>query len=117
MYRAVFGPPPVARREAAAPQARQAQPTAWEVRERFQVPAEAPVAVEDDAQLCQICLELPRNVQNVPCGHLCCCRACGETLIARKAGCPLCRVPITGLRERAYTREGDTFLGPLGQQR
>jgi len=123
MYRAIFGTSidasssrsssEAAARPVQPPPPPPPQPTAWEVRERYAQEMSGGGGVVDDAHLCQICLELPRNVQNLPCGHLCCCRACAETLIQRRAGCPLCREPMTGMRDRAYTREGDTFLGPV----
>ena len=40
---------------------------------------------------CVVCSDKPRDMIFIPCGHLCCCRTCGE-----KVGdfCPLCRMKI-----------------------
>jgi hypothetical protein len=39
------------------------------------------------ASECRVCLEAPADGAFMPCGHKCCCLACGEKLET----CPLCR--------------------------
>ena len=44
----------------------------------------------DEENECCICMDARRQLVFLPCGHVCCCRACGEPI----AVCPLCRVQI-----------------------
>lgn len=41
-------------------------------------------------QDCVVCMDAARNVVLVPCGHVCCCKTCGEALDT----CPICREHI-----------------------
>ena len=50
---------------------------------------------EDDARLCAVCLDAPKDAALVPCGHRTC-RGCAKTLRRRKLPCPSCRQPIDG---------------------
>jgi hypothetical protein len=58
--------------------------------------AEVSAQEEDDADMCCICLERPRNALVMPCKHLCLCTPCGDV-----DACPICRGPaqqvITGI--------------------
>ena len=50
---------------------------------------------EDDARLCAVCLDAPKDAALVPCGHRTC-RSCAKALRRRKLPCPSCRQPIDG---------------------
>ena len=50
---------------------------------------------EDDARLCAVCLDAPKDAALVPCGHRTC-RGCAKALRRRKLPCPSCRQPIDG---------------------
>lgn len=57
----------------------------------------SPGSVEDAT--CCVCLDQPRNLVLIPCGHLCLCVDCGRHGGLKE--CPLCRVRITK-RLRVY---------------
>lgn len=44
---------------------------------------------------CAICLEAPQQMVLIPCGHLCCCRACYQQSEEIRQTCPICRTPCT----------------------
>jgi hypothetical protein len=46
------------------------------------------------ASLCCVCQDAEPVVAYIPCGHLCVCVACAETIVVRddKQACPLCRI-------------------------
>ncbi len=50
---------------------------------------------DDDARLCAVCLDAPKDAALVPCGHRTC-RSCAKALRRRKLPCPSCRQPIDG---------------------
>ena len=50
---------------------------------------------DDDARLCAVCLDAPKDAALVPCGHRTC-RGCARALRRRKLPCPSCRQPIDG---------------------
>jgi hypothetical protein len=50
---------------------------------------------DDDARLCAVCLDAPKDAALVPCGHRTC-RSCSKALRRRKLPCPSCRQPIDG---------------------
>ena len=50
---------------------------------------------DDDARLCAVCLDAPKDAALVPCGHRTC-RSCAKALRRRKLPCPSCRQPIEG---------------------
>lgn len=65
-------------------------------------PAVAALAQEEqelreDATKCVVCIENMRSHVLIPCGHLCVCDGCGETLQA----CPLCRTAVVS-RHRVF---------------
>lgn len=48
-----------------------------------------------NTQLCAICLDAPKTVFFIPCGHAATCLACAKRIRHREMGCcPLCRVKI-----------------------
>lgn len=49
------------------------------------------VEKEKEDNLCSICIDNPKTMAIIPCGHLCCCKECAEMLTA----CPICRGPKT----------------------
>jgi len=55
-----------------------------------------PAAVED-AKLCVVCLDAPRAMLIVPCGHKCLCKTCSAILVARAdtEKCPICRARVS----------------------
>eukprot|EP01026_Neomeris_dumetosa_P055541 TRINITY_DN5055_c0_g1_i1.p1 TRINITY_DN5055_c0_g1~~TRINITY_DN5055_c0_g1_i1.p1 ORF type:complete len:346 (-),score=29.68 TRINITY_DN5055_c0_g1_i1:245-1282(-) len=58
--------------------------------------------VQDDVGnggLCVICMEARCDAVFVPCGHMCCCYACGERMNRR---CPVCRSRATSLVKVYY---------------
>ncbi|WIA10908.1 hypothetical protein OEZ85_011073 [Tetradesmus obliquus] len=51
---------------------------------------------DDDDMLCVVCMESPRNIVLVPCGHLVLCEACYQEMQqANMRCCPMCREEIT----------------------
>jgi hypothetical protein len=47
--------------------------------------------LEDDNHLCVVCMEHPRNIVLVPCGHMALCKECCNTIITdQKNKCPMC---------------------------
>ena len=50
---------------------------------------------DDDARLCAVCLDAPKDAALVPCGHRTC-RSCAKAPRRRKLPCPSCRQPIDG---------------------
>lgn len=61
----------------------------------FQLPEEAAVDEETGARVveneCVVCMDKKCGLIFMPCGHVCCCVACGEGMLS----CPLCRQDIT----------------------
>jgi Zinc finger, C3HC4 type (RING finger) len=53
---------------------------------------------DDDDPVCVICMDLPKNLVFVPCGHYCCCAECTTSL---KSTCPLCRGTFTSAIDRS----------------
>ncbi|XP_014674425.1 PREDICTED: probable 3-hydroxybutyryl-CoA dehydrogenase [Priapulus caudatus] len=43
---------------------------------------------------CAICMDNPRNCVLRPCHHMCTCNDCGQLLLNRRDGCPICRKEI-----------------------
>lgn len=53
-------------------------------------------ASEDEAGLCVVCLERPADTAVVPCGHLCACVPCLQSVQGTQdPRCPMCRSPMT----------------------
>ena len=48
-----------------------------------------------DRLVCVVCLGAEREVILLPCGHVCVCATCADTLLAGGHLCPVCRGPIT----------------------
>lgn len=47
--------------------------------------------LEDDAHLCVVCMEEPRSIVLVPCGHMALCGDCCQRIIVQQKGtCPMC---------------------------
>ncbi len=63
--------------------------------------AEAALKSKEEEQMCVICLDKARAVTFVPCGHLCCCEACGGDSASGLVSCPVCRQSITA-RQRVF---------------
>jgi ankyrin repeat protein len=51
---------------------------------------------DEDDEDCSICLDTPKTVVCIPCGHLCCCYDCFKKL--PKTQCVLCRKPIEDIK-------------------
>lgn len=49
---------------------------------------------ENSSRACVVCLDHVANVAFGPCGHMCTCPACADTIVQRRSPCPLCREPI-----------------------
>jgi len=47
---------------------------------------------EEEAKLCVICLEVPKTILMLPCGHKCLCSNCALPTNNR---CPICRTTVT----------------------
>jgi len=47
-----------------------------------------------DDKLCVVCLEYARNTLIAPCGHVCVCFECADTIKTSRQPCPMCRGPI-----------------------
>ena len=47
-----------------------------------------------DRLVCVVCLGAEREVILLPCGHVCVCATCADTLLQRGDLCPVCRGPI-----------------------
>jgi len=54
----------------------------------------APLSLEPR---CCICMDRLKDGVITPCGHKCICTLCGERLMARGVGCPVCRRPIVSV--------------------
>jgi len=46
----------------------------------------------NDANLCVICLDKPKSIVLVPCGHVCICSSCSR--LSNLTNCPICRDPV-----------------------
>ncbi|WIA38370.1 hypothetical protein OEZ86_001700 [Tetradesmus obliquus] len=51
--------------------------------------------LDDDSHTCVVCMEHPRNIVLVPCGHMALCKDCCNTIvIEQKKTCPMCCQPV-----------------------
>jgi len=50
-----------------------------------------------DTRVCVVCLGAERQVILLPCGHVCVCAQCADTLISAGHTCPVCRSAITNV--------------------
>jgi hypothetical protein len=55
---------------------------------------QGPADDESDAHACAVCLDNPRSVAFLPCGHVVVCEKCAEDLEARHSDCIVCRTAI-----------------------
>lgn len=59
--------------------------------EQFEAMAVADLGHDDeDAHLCVVCMEEPRSIVLVPCGHMALCKSCCEQIVPEKQKCPMC---------------------------
>ena len=60
---------------------------------------EALIGIEEEGEgkECLICLSEERNMIIMPCGHLCVCQGCGDTIQSKNYDCPICRGHIGSL--------------------
>lgn len=56
---------------------------------------------DDEDVACVICLDAPKTLVIVPCGHYCLCKECAETLKSCASGCPLCRAKMVCVIDRS----------------
>lgn len=46
---------------------------------------------DDDLHMCVVCMEEPRSIVLVPCGHMALCKDCCQQIMANQpASCPMC---------------------------
>jgi hypothetical protein len=70
---------------------------------------------------CVVCLTEPRAIAVLPCGHLCLCETCTNSLITQGSKCPLCRKRVQLFLRVASKKEGernegaDALLGDDGE--
>lgn len=51
----------------------------------------------DDGSECVMCLDAPKTMAFVPCGHMCVCESCSESIEPRGSRrCPMCRAVTSG---------------------
>jgi hypothetical protein len=53
--------------------------------------------IDDEDNLCVICLTNEKDTAVIPCRHLCLCKDCASTLMQHTPKCPVCRGPIAQL--------------------
>ena len=59
-------------------------------------PRPEPDAAPDQASECCVCLSDASAWIFIPCGHVCVCRGCAESIMQSSRACPLCTQPATG---------------------
>lgn len=64
---------------------------------------------------CLVCMNKPRAVRFIPCGHLCCCADCAATVTAGE-GCPVCRIRIRSSVPANAAEESCRPPPPVAQQ-
>jgi hypothetical protein len=67
---------------------------------------EARVAAATGATLCPICYDTPRTTTLTPCCRQAFCLSCLCECVKAKPACPMCRSPITNIRELLVVGEG-----------
>jgi hypothetical protein len=50
--------------------------------------------INQEGNLCCVCLDEKKTWLNLPCKHVCCCKSCGEKLQKTGKSCFLCRTKI-----------------------
>jgi len=68
---------------------RDSKPSADDDRKKRAATAE----YESGGNECVVCLDAPKAVVLVPCGHKCLCEACAERILVGEP-CPVCRVVV-----------------------
>ncbi|CAF2400843.1 unnamed protein product [Rotaria sp. Silwood2] len=58
-----------------------------------------PKKKDDDAGLCQLCLDTPANCAMIPCGHIFFCSDCKSQFEGKSKLCPICRAEIKNIFE------------------
>jgi len=58
--------------------------------------------IDEESNLCVYCLEKPKEVVFVPCGHKCCCKEDGKNLYEKNQSCPICKGEIKFVLEKIY---------------
>jgi hypothetical protein len=71
-------------------------------RRQQQLSAQEPAPLLDDdkqagAQACVVCYDSPVSHTFLPCGHLCVCQGCGDTIMTGNSRCPICNTTATGI--------------------
>ncbi len=59
--------------------------------------SESCVELDDRDQTCIICMDAPRSVAFLPCGHAVVCTGCSKLVMASGSLCPMCRERILHL--------------------
>ena len=57
---------------------------------------------EDDESVCSICLDRPRTLVFVPCGHHVTCRDCATDIRSKTNQCPICRCTIDDMFDTVF---------------
>jgi hypothetical protein len=67
----------------------------WNLYEIFGLPKKD---TSEDENSCIVCMSERKSSAVIPCGHVCLCQSCGETLQKQpNAKCPLCRTGVQSL--------------------
>jgi hypothetical protein len=57
--------------------------------------AQMGITDDDDAHVCVVCMEEPRSIVLVPCGHMALCKDCCQTIIVeQQKKCPMCQQDV-----------------------
>ena len=62
----------------------------------------ASVPIDTSLTACAVCWDGPKDHVFVPCGHMCACKLCAETIMVNSHSCPMCRIDV----REALTLEG-----------
>ena len=77
--------------------------TGWGTSSRWGAGEDAPAA-EEDAMVCVMCWEKPRQTTLAPCGHRALCAPCTKLLLGQRAPplCPICRCGVQSYIMREF---------------
>lgn len=64
------------------------------IKDHFEGPVEEAVEQEELDHTCIICMDAPRIIAFLPCGHAVVCTGCSKLVMASGALCPMCRKHI-----------------------
>ena len=67
--------------------------------------------IEEDFNLCVICIEIPPQVNFQTCGHAVACKTCASKILIQTGECPMCRCQLSALELLPACLN---TLGPLG---